>query len=569
MHIEKRLKIGRATLALTVSLGLCAGFLLVAQAFLLSRSINLVFLGSATLNDIAGLLVALAGVGLFRALLLWGGEVAAQNMAETVKTDLRDQLYTHILALGPAYTQGERSGELVNTATTGIEALDAYLREYLPQLALAALIPLTMLLLVFPIDLLSGLVLLFTAPLIPFFMILIGKAAGALNRRQWKTLSHLSAHFLDVLQGLTTLKIFGRSRAQIEIIGHISDQFRQTTLEVLRVAFLSALVLEMVATISTAIIAVEIGLRLLHGRLDFERALFVLILAPEFYLPLRTLGVRFHSGVAGVTAAQRIFDVLATAPEVAPVTDVPLPPLHFHLRFENISYHYGERPALNGLAFEIKPGEHVALVGPSGGGKTTITQLVLRFIEPQSGQITVDGLPLTQLSADRWREQIAWVSQNPYLFNTSVADNIRFGKPGATLTEVMTAAQQANAHDFILALPQGYDTLIGERGARLSGGQAQRLALARAFIRDAPLLILDEATANLDPKTEAALQTAINRLLVGRTALLIAHRLSTISCADRILVIDGGQVVESGQHDTLLQQNGIYRQLVTAYAGGT
>ncbi|GIL13156.1 MAG: thiol reductant ABC exporter subunit CydD [Chloroflexota bacterium] len=568
MHLEKRLRIGRAALALTIGLGVIAGLLLVAQAFLLSRAINLVFLQGAALADILPLLASLLGVGAARALALWGGEVSAQGLAESVKTDLREKLFAHILTLGPAYTRGERSGELVNTATGGIEALDAYLREYIPQVALAAFVPLIMLLTVFPIDLVSGLVLLFTAPLIPLFMILIGKAAGALNRRQWTALSRMSAHFLDVLQGLTTLKLFQRSRAQIEIIAAVSDQFRKTTLDVLRVAFLSALVLEMVATISTAVVAVEIGLRLLYGVLDFERAFFVLVLAPEFYLPLRTLGIRFHAGVAGATAARRIFEVLETPPEVMLTDNArPLPPPSFHIRLENVVYAYGDRPALNGLSLEIRPGERLALVGPSGGGKTTISQLLLRFIEPRGGQIIVDSFPLHDLPADSWREQIAWVPQNPYLFNASAADNIRLGKPSATMAEIIEAARLAGAHEFISALPSGYDTLIGERGARLSGGQAQRIALARAFLRDAPLLILDEATAHLDPETELLIQASINRLMQGRTALIIAHRLSTVYNADRIAVIDGGRVVETGAHEELLRQNGVYRQLVTAYAG--
>jgi len=406
---------------------------------------------------------------------------------------------------------------------------------------------------------------LFTAPLIPFFMTLIGRAAGELNRRQWQSLSRMSAHFLDVLQGLTTLKLFGRSRAQIEIIRQVSDRFRQTTLEVLRVAFLSALVLEMLATISTAIIAVEIGLRLLHGGLDFERAFFILVLAPEFYLPLRTLGIRFHAGVAGAAAAQRIFEVLETIPETtSPAAPLPIPS-PIWLRFDSVSYAYGERPALQNVSFEIRPGERVALVGPSGAGKTTLTHLLLRFIAPHTGRILVGDVPLEQLDTDAWRAQIAWVPQHPYLFNASVADNIRLGCPDASAAQIAAAAENAHAAEFIQALPQGYDTLIGERGLRLSGGQAQRLALARAFIREAPLLILDEATANLDPQTEADIQDAVNRLLRGRTTLIIAHRLSTVYQADRILVLDGGRVVESGAHQELLRRDGLYRQLTMAY----
>jgi ATP-binding cassette subfamily C protein CydD len=474
------------------------------------------------------------------------------------------------MALGPAYTRGERSGELVNTAVEGIEALDAYFGQYLPQLALVTLIPLTVLAFVFPLDPISGLVLLLTAPLIPIFMSLIGSLADALTRRQWTSLSRMSAHFLDVLQGLTTLKLFGRSREQIQTIAEISDRFRQATLGVLRVAFLSALVLEMVGTISTAIVAVGIGLRLLYARLSFEEAFFVLLLAPEFYLPLRTLGARFHAGMSGVTAAQRIFEVLETPlPLSASAGGLRLPAPRFHIRFQDVHYAYedGRRPALNGASFEIGPGQKVALIGPSGAGKSTLAYLLLRFIEPDRGQISVDGRSLGQLPATDWRERVAWLPQNAYLFNTTVAENIRLARPEAGPEEVIWAAKQAHADEFILALPQGYDTPIGERGARLSGGQAQRIALARAFLKDAALLIMDEPTASLDPELEALLQKSTERLLQNRTALIIAHRLSTVYRADQIVVLEAGRVVEVGTHETLLERGGVYRRLIAAYGG--
>jgi len=576
----------RLALILTVTLGTVAGIVLVGQAFYLSRIVSRVFLDSASLADVQRLLLMLVGLSLARAGLVWSSQVTAQHVASRIKVDLRARLTAHLLALGPAYTQGERSGELTNTAVEGIETLNAYFSQYLPQLAMAALVPLTILIFVFPLDLTSGLVLLLTAPLIPVFMVLIGNMADAMTKRQWSSLSRMSAHFLDVLQGLTTLKILGRSREQIEIIAFISDRFRLTTMSVLRVAFLSALVLELVATLSIAVVAVQVGLRLLYGFLDFEQAFFVLILAPEFYLPLRLLGTRFHAGMSGAAAAKRIFEVLETPPPIATANGRPstaetfldppsasqtIQPSHHPttIRFSDVHYAYeaGERPALNGISFAISAGEKVAVVGPSGAGKSTIAHLFLRFIDPTQGAITVSGLPLAEIDLAAWRAQLAWVPQSPYLFHGSIADNIRLARPEAELEEVIQAAYQARADNFIAALPQGYDTIIGERGARLSGGQAQRVALARAFLKDAPYLILDEATANLDPELEIQIQAAIEQLTHGRSTLIIAHRLSTIRTADKILVLNHGQIVETGTHDSLLHQRGLYRQLVAAYQG--
>ena len=607
MNLDQRLlhllREVRAPLALTIGLGLLAGLLLIAQAYWLSQTVSRVFLDGADLRGVGPLLVGLLVVAVTRAMVLWGGDVAASHLAQRIKTDLRERLFAHLIALGPAYTRGERSGELAATAITGIDELDAYFSQYIPQLALSVLVPLATLVIIFPLDALSGVVLLLTAPMIPLFMVLIGTLASAQSRKQWTQLSRMSAHFLDVLQGLTTLKVFGRSRDQARTIAHISAQFRDATMSVLRIAFLSALALEMLATISTAIVAVEIGLRLLYGRLAFDDALFILILAPEYYLPLRMLGTRFHAGVSGATAAQRIFAVLetpapgmpethvgafASPPDLAPAQSFPVSiqtergwrgaiqcraggeahrfahtlPI---IRLEDVFYAYanGDRPALNGVSFAIEPGR-TALVGPSGAGKSTIVQLMLRFIEPTAGRILVGGHDLRTLPPDAWRERIAWVPQLPYLFAASVADNIRLARPDAPLDAVIHAAQQAHADAFIRALPDGYDTPIGERGARLSGGQAQRIALARAFLKDAPLLILDEATSNLDPKTESLLQSAIHTLMQGRTSLIIAHRLATVRSADRIVVLDSGRVVESGTHAALTARGGLYAHLIAA-----
>ncbi len=561
-------------LALTILLGWIGGIMTILQAWYLAAIINQVFLAGAGREKLVPALAILLVAIIAKALSIWGADVSANAVAQRVKAELRDRLMKHLIGLGPAFTQGERTGELAAAAVEGVEALDAYFSQYLPQLVLAASIPLTVLVLVFPIDILTGVVFVLTAPLVPFFMILIGKTAESLTGRQYASLSRLSAHFFDVLQGLTTLKSLGQAKSQAMVIADVSEHYRKMTMQVLRVTFLSALTLELLVTLSTAIVAVEIGLRLLYGKLEFLPALFILVLAPDFYLPLRQLGLKYHAGMSGSTAARRIFEIL----------DQPLPETHpgrqnisaWHadpsktifqteLTFENVTYQYPERntPAVNGVSFQIQHGQLTALVGASGAGKSTIASLLLRFIEPSSGQVLVDGQNLNQIPAELWRSQVAWVPQNPYLFHDSLAANLKLAKPDASEAEMLHACEQAGLMDFILTLPQGFDSLVGERGARLSGGQAQRLALARAFLKESAFLLLDEPTSSLDPGLEAELRSSVQRLTKGRTALVIAHRLSTVFQADQILVLTGGQVVETGKHTELIARGGAYAALVS------
>ncbi len=558
-------------LIVSISASFLAGILTIGQAWTLSRVVNDVFLNQLTLENVWPAMQLLLFLLTGRALLSWISDISASTVAIRVKTDLRDRLFARLFKLGPAYVRGERTGELSATVVEGVEALDAYYSQYLPQLVISALVPLSILLFVFPIDLLSGVVLLLTAPLIPFFMILIGKAAEALTKRQYETLSRLSAHFLDSLQGLTTLKYFGASKAHAKTIARVSENFRDTTLGVLRVTFLSAFVLELIATISTAIIALEIGLRVLYGQMPFQPALFILILAPEFYLPFRMLGLRFHAGMAGTSAAKRIYAIL----------DAPLPPesdfaptmtgaVPSSINFENVTYTYpGENlPALTGVSLHIPKGQRVALVGASGAGKSTLASLLLRFAEPNQGCISVDGIDLDSIPAETWREHISWVPQKPHLFHDTIAANIRIANPLASQEEVQAAADAANLHRFIESLPDRYETIVGEAGARLSGGQAQRLALARAFLKNAPFLILDEPTSSLDPEQEELLEVAVKRLMAGRTVLTIAHRLNTVFNADQIVVLEAGRVIENGTHAELLKLAGVYSRMVSRHGGG-
>lgn len=545
------------------------GLAILAQAWFLSQVIQRAFILEQPLEPLAPLLLAILVTILARVVLAYQQSWTSARVAMVVKERLRSQLVTHLTTLGPAYTRQERSGDLSLTATEGIEKLDGYFRDYLPAIFNALFLPVLIALVVLPLDGLTLVVFLLTAPLIPFFAVLIGMATGAIARNQFLEMRYLGAHFLDVMQGLTTLKLFNRSQHQVETIGRISRQYRKSTMRVLRVAFLSALTLEMLATLSVAIVAVEIGVRLLYGGIPFEQALFLLMVAPEFYLPLRTLGAKFHNATEGKAAAERLYAIL----------DIPLPvqnqinqqfvPESYAIRFEDVSVTYAGRqlPAVHGCSFRIESGQRVAIVGPSGSGKTTLSQLLLGFLKPDTGRILIGGVDLQQIPREEWYRHLAWVSQTPYLFNDTIEGNIRVGHPGANQSEVVEAARAAGIHDFITQLPEGYGTSCGERGLRLSGGQAQRIALARAFLRDAPVVLLDEPTSQLDPVTEAYILDELHDWFADRTLILITHRLNAAIRMDQILVIEAGTVVEQGTPDLLLKTSGAWARLIEQESG--
>ena len=554
-----------------VSLGVTGGALAVAQAWYLAAVIHEVFLAGANLTAVTDKLIFLAILMAFRAAVIWLNDATAHALAGRIKHSLRRRLAGHLLELGPIPLSRRQSGDIVNVLTEGIESLEAYFARYIPQLASAVLVPVLILGFVVGHDTVSALLMLVTAPLIPFFMILIGRMADKLNKRQWEKLSLLSAHFLDVLQGLTTLKLFGRSKEQVLVISRMAGDFRDTTLGVLRVAFLSSLTLELFATISTAIVAVTVGLKLLYGDLIFVNAFFILLLAPEYYLPLRLLGTHFHAGMSGAAAAGQIFDLLSLPLSVRSEGTMVFDARgDVSIAFRDVTFAYdgGARPALRGATFTLAANSVTALVGPSGGGKSTVAGLLLRFMDPQAGEITVNGQPLTSFTRESWLSQVAYVPQQPHLFAGTVADNIAMGR-SCERSDIEQAAKDAGAHEFITELPQGYDTVVGEGGRGLSGGEKQRIAIARAFLRDATVVILDEATAHLDPHNEHSISQALDKLLQGRTVLIIAHRLRTIRQADHIIVLNSGAVCEAGRHEELLNRQGLYASLACAGGGGS
>ncbi len=536
------LRYARATrvfLVAVVVLGLIGAALVVAQAMFIAEIVVGAFQKGQSVSALTTPLLLLVGVAAARGLVSWLTELAAHRASAAVKSELRGRLLGRAAALGPGWLSGQKTGSLIALATRGVDALDDYFARYLPQLGLAVVVPVAVLARIVTEDWVSAAIIVVTLPLIPVFMILIGWYTQARMDRQWKLLSRLSGHFLDVVAGLPTLKIFGRAKAQAESIRAITSEYRQATMRTLRIAFLSSFALELLATLSVALVAVTIGMRLVHGELDLYTGLVILILAPEAYLPLRQVGAQFHAAAEGLAAAEEIFDVLEQPVRGGGTAPVPATP---RLELDRVTVRHEGRaePSLDEATLTVEPGETVALVGPSGVGKSTLLDVVLGFAVPEEGgSVRVGGEDLAALDQEAWRSRIAWVPQRPYLFAGTVAENVRLARPDASDEAVREALRDAGADGFVAGLPQGLDTVLGEDGAGLSAGQRQRLALARAFLADRPLLLLDEPTAALDGETEAGVVDAVRRLAEGRTVLLVVHRPALLAVADRVVTLGG------------------------------
>jgi thiol reductant ABC exporter CydD subunit len=581
MKIDRRLlhesRATRAQLWLAAGLGVTMAATVVAQAALLAHVIASAAVHHTALARLTGWLAALAAVVVARALLAGAFETSGRIGATRVMSELRGRLAEQLLVRSPISRVEDRTGELAAAAVQGVDALEAYFAGYLPQLVLAAAVPAAILLWVVPVDAIAAAVLALTIPLLIVFMILVGSGARARARSRWRALALLSGHFLDVVRGLATLRAFRREAAQAETIERVSERYRVETMGTLRVAFLSALVLELCAMIGTALVAVTIGLQLDGGHLSLQAGLTVLLLAPELYLPLRAVGQQFHASTDGMAAAERIFAVLDAPPALAaaplaaalpatgsadparsatrrptgvpagtgtPVSGgsrVPNPALE-PLRFEAVSFAYPDRlaPVLSGLELALEPGRTTALVGPSGVGKSTVAALALRLVDPTVGRVSCGGCDLREIAPDAWRERLAWVPQRTRLFAGTIAQNITLAVPDAPSERISAAAHAAGLEELLAELPDGLQTRVGEGGRGLSAGQAQRVGLARAFLRDASLVVLDEPTAHLDADTAAAVGDAIARLAEGRTTLLIAHDATLAARAERTVTLEHG-----------------------------
>lgn len=540
-----RAREARTALVADAVLGTVSALLVLAQAVLLADVAARSFAG-ASLHDVLFPLALLGAVVCARATAAWGFEVVGRRAAGRILSRLRLSLVERRLEAEPASLDSADSSELATLAVTGVDALETMFARYLPQVVLAILVPFAVLVLVASIDLMSAGIMLLTLPLVPVFMWLVGRHAEHRAHERWEALTMLAHHFADVVRGLPTLRAFNRAEAQAEQIEIVGGRYRLTTMGTLRSAFLSGTVLELAATIGVALVAVTVGVRLADGGLGFRAGLTVLVLAPELYSPLRNLAAQFHASADGAAVAGRLLDLTEPPPGVTtPRLRRQAPDLRVAaIVLERVSFRYPERalPALDDVELELAAGETVALVGPSGAGKSTIASLLLGLAEPTEGRVLADGLDLASLEPASWRRQLAWLPQRPTLLRATVAENIRLGDPAASLERVRAAAALAGADTFVEGLPHGYETVVGDGGRQLSAGQGRRLALARALLREAPLLVLDEPTAHLDAENAARVTAAIDDLHGRCTILLISHRPELAAHCDRILRVEDGRV---------------------------
>lgn len=532
----------RGFIVASVIAGVITTILIIVQAFAITDIVVPVFTEGASLGGVIGAVWVLVAVVLIRILVSYISERLAFSSAAAAKSQLRMGVIEHLVKLGPVWLSRRNSAELTQLTIRGVDGLDSYFARYLPQLVLSVMVPLSVGVVILTQDVLAAVIVAVTVPLIPVFMILIGMYTQSKVDRQWSTLSKLSGHFVDVVAGMSTLKVFGRASAQAATVREIGDRYRSTTMGVLRISFLSALVLEVLAMLSVALVAVSIGLRLVEGTITLEAGLLVLILVPEVYLPLRMVGTHFHAAAEGLGAAQQMVEILEEDPP-ASGSRIDVPDLATAaIEFDDVSVRYFGRDAdaVEGLSFRILPGEVTALVGASGSGKSTALAVLERFVDPSAGSVWVMGadgerVALQEFDADAWRKHIAWVGQAPTMVAGTVAQNVRLANPEASDEDVAQALGSVGLSRLVAELPQGLQTPIGEGGRALSAGQARRVALARAFCQPAGLVLLDEPTAALDAESEALVVAAVVELARTRTVVVVAHRSALVEVATHVV----------------------------------
>lgn len=541
--------------------------LTIFQGYKIAELINTIIMDKQSVGSMVNGFVLLAGIMLLRAGAGFIYEHYNRACGIRIKARMRKELVERYIEMGPIMLKNQKAGALVGVAGEGIDSLEPYYSEFVPQLMMATVSTPLVLLVVMQRDWISGVIMLVTVPLIPIFMILIGKMSESVNKKQWKALQFMNGYFLDILRGLTTLRYFGRLRKQGEMIGKINEAFRETTMSVLRISFRSALVLELVATLSTAVIAVSLGLRLIYGHMNFFDAFFILLMAPEFYQPIRQLGGKFHAAMGARSAADSVYTYLARDEKRSDEGKVAfIKPDQMNLEIRNLSFTYaGRQEVLHDLNLDIPTGKKIAFVGPSGGGKSTLIAIIMGFMDDYEGSLTINGKSVRDYPKDQWSKAYAYVPQSPKLFKTSLWENLTMARPEVTPLEVEEVIKKLGLDQLIQQLPEGYDTLIGEGGVAVSGGQAQMISIARALIKGAALVIMDEPTSALDTHTELRINDLLEGVLKDKTVIMIAHRIPTIMKSDLIYFLQQGRVIEKGNHKSLLENKGEYYKSITAW----